>query len=71
MEEKDGPNVIQPNYMGDDLTNRGVDVFTKNYGHGVAEVLPDEEDEPVSEQKNKLRVQKAREFGQRKDQVGF
>lgn len=70
-EERSERNVIEPNYVGDDLTNLGVDSLTQNHGHGVAEALPEKKEEPVSAQKNKLRVQKAREFGQTKDKVGF
>jgi hypothetical protein len=68
-------DVLQPNYMGDELKNLGADDLTRNYGIGVAEANPEAAaarlEKSTNASKDKLRTQKAREFGQTKETVGF
>jgi len=76
-------DVLAPNYMGDQLSNIGVDELVKNRGFGVREAVTansqataqkDGNASPGSTQAkamNDLRVAKAREFGKPKTQVGF
>ena len=59
--ENEGPNALQPNYMGDSLTNLGIDSLIKNHGVGVAEANPNAAEskklaEGPEEMKDKLRI---------------
>ena len=79
----DDLQLLAPNYMGDNLSNIGLDELVKNRGFGVREAMTansqgmaqkDDDTAPGSTQakaKNDLRVAKAREFGRPKTQVGF
>jgi hypothetical protein len=72
-------NVLAPNYMGDLVTNRGVqgvvegnsgvESLTANYGYGVLEMQ--KAITAQAEMTDQLRTAKAREFGKTKDTVGF
>ena len=72
-------DVLAPNYLGDSLSNSGIEELTLNRGIGVAEVTPANEE--ASSQRNEasnpgairdsLRTAKAREFGKTKETVGF
>jgi len=68
-------DVLQPNYMGDELKNLGGDDISRNYGIGVAEANPAAAaarlEKATNATKDKLRNHKAREFGLPKDKVGF
>ena len=69
--------VLQPNYMGDTFANSGVDAMVANRGYGVTEALPvnpqgdEDQKKSVNPMVDNLRVQKAREFGKTKQNVGF
>ena len=72
----DPMNVLQPNYMGDQLANKGVEGITVNYGWGVPETI--QANPAASEEKTnanpgmtQLRRAKAREFGRPMSELGF
>ena len=72
-------DVLQPNYMGDTLSNLGVGELVLNRGVGVSEALAAnpqameqrEETSNPAMMKDKLRTAKAREFGKTKETVGY
>ena len=79
----DDLQLLAPNYMGDMLSNIGLDELVKNRGLGVKEAMTAnsqgmaQKNETTSQgsiqmkAKNDLRVKQARQFGTSKTQVGF
>ena len=73
----DQMNILQPNYMGSELVNTGVEGIASNYGYGVSEVMKanpqvqEYQDKLMNPAMEKLRRHKAREFGLTKETVGF
>ena len=72
-------NVLAPNNLGETLSNRGVGELVANQGLGVAEAQA-ANTQAISERgqmsnpemfKDKTRIAKARQFGMKKDAVGF
>jgi hypothetical protein len=70
-------NILQPNQMGFESLNTGLESLTGNYGLGMAELQKanqkseEERSGYVTEGLEKLRRHKAREFGLTKETVGF
>ena len=73
----DKMNILQPNQMGFESLNTGLESMTENYGLGVLELQKanqqseEERSGYVTESLEKLRRHKAREFGLTKETVGF
>lgn len=67
----DPTKVLEPNRLGDTVLNRGVESLVANYGFGVPEAQGKPETIGPDEHKHKTRVAKAREFGKKKEEVGF
>lgn len=77
MADVRGMNVLAPNYMGSMLSNSGIEQLRANYGYGVPEAVKTnmqgerDKEQTANPVLAPLRVAKAREFGMKKEQVGF
>ena len=73
----DKMNLLQPNSMGGEFENTGLESMVGNYGLGVSEMqkanqqATEESSGYITEAMEKLRRHKAREFGLTKETVGF
>jgi hypothetical protein len=70
-------NILQPNQMGFEMENTGLESMTGNYGLGMPELqkanqqAAQDKSGYITEAMEKLRRHKAREFGLTKETVGF
>lgn len=65
---------LAPNYMGDQMANSGVGMISANYGLGLGALTNEQaEDSPKLNSEHmgveRVRVNKAREFGKTKENV--
>ena len=69
--------VLAPNRLGDSLENRGVEALKANYGYGVPEATKTNAEAAAQQEQTanpylvSMRRAKARQFGMRKEEVGF
>ncbi len=59
-------DVLQPNYMGAEYENTGMDSLTVNMGWGVAEASPPKEENGMLE---KVKLAHAKQFGKKVEDV--